>query len=129
MPPRYSNPDRRPIQNQAADSLMRYAGQTATWSIYVSASAGIPAAYVDASACYRHQTITAIFGRGMLGQFPEYQVAAGMQAAGMMIMTSPYKIGRQDEIKFNGAVYRVEADPMPARMVGHYSVQLKRGEG
>lgn len=125
----FSRPDRRPAASRMQDTLFRYGGNTATWSIYVSASAGIPEAGLGDSACYRHQTITAIFGRGILGQFPEMQSPAGMEAAGMMIMTSPWKVGRQDEIKFNGVTYRVEADAMPAKMVGHWSVQLKRGEG
>lgn len=129
MPSNFSRPDRRPMFAQTNDSIMKYAGNTATWSQYVSASAGIPAAGIGDSACYRHQTITAVFGRGLLGQMLEYQVAAGMQAAGVMQMSSRYKIGRQDEIRFNDVTYRVEGDPMPARMLGHWVVTLKRGDG
>lgn len=126
---RFSRPDRRPMYTQTQDSVMRYAGNTATWRQYVSASAGV-AEYGEGSALfYAERTITAVFGRGILGQFLEYQQAAGMEAAGVVPMSSPWKIGRQDEIVWRGVTYRVEADPVPARMLGHWTVQLKRANG
>lgn len=129
MPSQFSRPDRQPLFNQVQNSVFKYAGSTATWRQYVSASAGVPAAGIGSALYYREQTITAVFGRGLLGQFLEYQVAAGMQAAGIVLMASPHRIARQDEIVWRGTTYRVEADPVPARIVGHWVVNLKRGDG
>lgn len=126
MPARFSRPETGRFNQQANDSIMRHAGNTATWRQFVSATSGSKVAGIGASAFYREQVITGVFGRGVLGQFPETQIAAGMQAAGMVLMSSPHPIGRRDEIVWRGATYRVESDAVPARMVGHWQVSLKR---
>jgi hypothetical protein len=129
MPSQFSRPDRQPLANQSYDSILKYAGYTATWRAYMSASAGVPAAGIGSATYYRESTITAIFGRGIPGMFQEMQLPAGLQAAGVVMMASPHKIGRQDEILWRGTTYRVEADPVPVSLTNYFQVQLKRGDG
>ncbi len=122
----YSRPDKRRL-NQNAERIYQYAGVTATWRQYVSASAGIPEAGIGDGQYYRTQTITGQFGN-ILGAPRIYEAVAapGLIAAGMLQMVSRERIGRQDEIIYNSAYYRVESDPVPAPLAGWWVTQIKR---
>lgn len=113
------------IAVQQTDAF-RYAGQTATWRQYISASAVTSSAryagFSDAPR-YQERTITALFGRV---EQNEQQQAAGMMAAADIFAVTREPIGRQDEITWQGTTYRVEGVPVPARIAGTWTVMLKR---
>lgn len=122
----YSRPNQKRM-GQQAERIYQYAGVTATWRQYVSASAGIPEAGIGDGQYYRTQTITGQFGV-MLSppKIGEGNGAAGQIAAGLFQMVSRERIGRQDEIIYNSAYYRVESDPVPAPLAGWWVTQIKR---
>lgn len=122
----YSRPDKRRF-NLNGERIYQYAGVTATWRQYISAVAGVPEAGIGNSAFYRQQTITGQFGV-MLSppKIGEGNGAAGQIAAGMFQMVSRERIGRQDEIVYNGSLHRVESDPVPAPLAGWWVTQIKR---
>jgi hypothetical protein len=122
----YSRPDKKRL-NLNAERIYQYAGVTATWRHFVTAVAGVPEAGISDSGIYRQQTITGQFGV-MLSppKIGESVGAAGQIAAGMFQMVSRERIGRQDEIIYNSAYYRVESDPVPAQLAGWWVTQLKR---
>lgn len=122
----YSRPDRKRL-NVNAERIYQYAGVTATWKQYVSASAGIPEAGIGDGQYYRTQTITGQFGT-MIGlpRIGESNGAVGQIMAGMFQVVSRERITRQDEIVYNGSLYRVESDPVPAQLAGWWVTQIKR---
>lgn len=131
----YRGPDPTRIAGQQADAIFLHAGQTAIWRQYVSASAGNAnalAAGIGSAPAYREQTVTALFGavQSTQGfQQPERATPAGMLAAGEILATVRERPGRQDELVWNGVIYRVESDAVPARIAGTWTVTLKRGTG
>lgn len=122
----YSRPDKRRM-NQNAEHIYTYAGVTATWRQYVSSSAGVPEAGISDTPYYRTQTITGQFGVMLnLPKLGEQVAALGLIAAGQFQMVTRERVGRQDEIIYNSAYYRVESDPVPAQLVGWWVTQIKR---
>lgn len=122
----FSRPDKRRF-NANAERIYTYAGVTATWKQWVSASVSVPEAGFGGEDFYRQQTITGQFGVMLnVPKVLEGAGAAGMIAAGTFQMVTREKIGRRDEIQYNGATYRVESDPVPAQMVGWWVTQIKR---
>ena len=121
----YSKPDRKRL-NQQSEQIYKYAGVTAVWRAYVSASAGVPEAGIGDAQYYRTQVITGHFGFQFLPRFMEGVGAAGLIAAGVVQMSTRERIGRQDEIIYNSGLYRAESDPVPAQMVGWWVTQIKR---
>ena len=123
----YSRPDRRRF-NQNAERVYQYAGVTATWRAFVSAVAGVPEAGIGSAVYYRSSTITGQFGTMIaLPKVGEAVAAPGLIAAGMFQMVTRERVGRQDEIVYNSATYRVESDPVPAMLAGWWVTQIKRG--
>lgn len=120
----YRNPNQPRILNQAA-TVFQYAGQTATWMQYASASTGVPVAGKGITPFYREQTITGLFNP--LPVSNEMQSPAGMIAATQFQATTRERIGRQDQVRWRGEVYRVESDPSPATLPGYWVATLKRG--
>lgn len=122
----YSRPDKKRM-NANADRIYHYAGTTATWRQYVSASAGVPEAGIGDTQYYRQQTITGQFGVMLnLPKVLENVAAPGLIAAGAFQMVTRERVGRQDEVIYNSATYRVESDPVPAQLVGWWVTQIKR---
>lgn len=122
----YSRPDKRRL-NQNAENVFRYAGVTATWRQYISSSAGVPEAGIGDQFYYRQSTITGQFGVMLnLPKIGEAVAAPGLIANGMFQMVTRERIGRQDEIIYNSAYYRVEADPVPDELAGWWVTQIKR---
>lgn len=122
----WSRPNRNRI-NSNAERVYRDAGVTAVWRQYVSASTGVSEAGFGDTQYYRTQTITGHFGNIIaLPRVNENIAAAGLIAAGIVPMTTREHIGRQDEIIYNSALYRVESDPVPAQLVGWWVTQIKR---
>lgn len=120
----YRNPDQARIQAQAA-TIFQYAGQTALWRQYVSASAGVSVVGMGTTLYYREQPITALFAP--LPANPEDQTPAGMIASDMFQVTTTQRVGRQDQLVWRGDVYRLESDPTPAPLPGMWVSQVKRG--
>lgn len=109
-----------------------YAGQTAMWRQFISASAGNAAAGYGSAVYYREQTITAVFGGGGIGGGVvnanlEKARAAGMIPDGSIRMSTPFPVGSQDEVVWNGVRYRVDTVSQPSTMNNHYMSILVRG--
>jgi hypothetical protein len=121
----YSRPNQKRI-GQQSDPIFKYAGVTATWRQYVSASGAVPEAGIGDTQYYRQSTITGHFGFQFLPRFMENVAAPGLIAAGVVQMSTRERIGRQDEIIYNSGTYRVESDPVPAALPGWWVTQIKR---
>lgn len=121
----YRNPNRTRI-GQQSDTIFQYGGQTATLRSYISASAGVSVAGFGSTLYYRERTITALFAP--LPANPEAQTPAGMLAADQFQVTTREPIGRRDELRWRGNVYRIESDPSPATLNGFWVALVKRGE-
>lgn len=121
------NPNRCRQNTQTRDNILQYAGQTATWRQWVSASTGNPMAGFGAIQYYRQQTITALFNAGMVGTNTQQQFAGGQFPSGMLQMTTREKMSNLDEILYNGFRYRVDTDGQPSVMNGFYMTMIKRG--
>lgn len=122
--PGYRNPDRQRIQTQAG-TIFQYAGQTATWRDYSSASAGVSVAGFGSTPFYRQQTITALFRP--LPVNLETQTPAGLLAATQFQVTTREQLGRLDYLIWKGDTYRVESDPAPATLPGMWIATVVRG--
>lgn len=120
----YRGVDHKRHQLQTTE-IMQQAGQTATWRKFVSGVAGASPSFGSAFY-YREQTITAFFGRNTIGQVGERQTPAGMLAAGDVWMVCREQVGRRDEIRWRGSIYRVDGDAVPAVIASHWAVGLKR---
>lgn len=120
---RSPNRDRMTLQN---NEIFRHAGSTATWRQYVSGSAGASIAGFGSAYHYREQTITAMFGQNMVAQIGERQVPGGMIAGGGISVVTKERLGRKDELRWMGSIYRVEGEPIPSQLVGHWVTILKR---
>lgn len=121
----YRNPNLARIQGQEA-AIFQYAGQTATWRAYISASAGVSVAGFQPTPYYAERTITALFAP--LPRAPEMQQAAGMIVSDEFQVTTQVKLQRQDELRWRGERYRVDSDPSPAALPGTYVCIVKRGQ-
>lgn len=119
----YRNPHQPRIQAQAA-TVFQYAGQTATWRQYISATTGMSVMGRGAVVSYREQAITALFKP--LPPNPETQTPAGMIAADQFQVTTTQRLNRQDELRWKGDLYSVESDPSPATMPGYWVSEVKR---
>lgn len=121
----YRNPDQRRILNQS-QTIFQYAGQTATWRQYISASAGVSVAGFGVTPFYAERTITALFAP--LPRAPEMQQPAGMIVSDEFQVTTKEHLQRQDELRWRGERYRVDSDPSPATLPGTYVFTVKRGQ-
>jgi len=121
----YRNPDPTRIAQQQA-TIFQYAGQTATWREYISASAGVAVAGFGSTPYYAERTITALFAP--LPRAPELQGAAGMIVSDEFMVTTTQPVQRMDELRWRGERYRVESDPSPATLPGTYVFTVKRGQ-
>ncbi len=128
----YRNPIR---QRQAAQTneIIKYAGFTATWRQYVSASAGVSVAGFGSANYYREQTVTAVFGGGVVGGGVvnanlQRQLGMGQQEAGTVRVTTQEKLSKFDEFIWNGVRYRVDTDSQFSPLNGYYMSILTRGD-
>jgi hypothetical protein len=113
--------------------VQEYAGQTATWRQYVSASAGNAMAGYGSVSYYREQTITAVFGGGGVGGGVtnanlEQTRAAGMIAEGNIRISTSFPLSNRDEVIWQGVRYRVDTNSQLSRMNQHYMSILVRGD-
>jgi hypothetical protein len=131
----YFNPNRR-IQGLQTDVIKQYAGQTATWRQFVSASAGVSVAGFGSANSYREQLITAVFGGGVQGNMGggtvnanfEMSRAAGNIAAGVVRVSTREPLGNNDEIVWRGIKYRVDTEAQVSTLNGYYMSILVRSD-
>lgn len=125
----YRGPNTTRQTNQLANNIFRYAGETATWRKYVSASAGNPVVGLGSASYYQERLITAmLYGQvGMGLNLPENQTFAGMLAVGQFLASTTEPLGRQDELLWRGTTYRVDGDTVPNHIAGTHTVVVKRG--
>lgn len=124
MPYRGPNPERQ--RQQTNTTVMTHAGNTATWMQYISASGGIPAAGIGATAFWREQLITAVFSPAQ-GQ-PEEQTPGGMLADAELTVVTEQQLGRNDRLIWRGVEYRVDSDPQPSKLNDGWISLIKRGD-
>ncbi len=122
----YRSPDPQRQRKQTNATVMKYAGNTATWMQYISASGGIPAAGIGATAFWREQVITAVFAPAA-GQ-EEMQTPGGMLAAADLTVATEQQLGRNDRLLWRGVEYRVDSDPQPSKLNNGWISLIKRGE-
>ncbi len=121
----YRGPNSARISRQSRANQFAYAGQTAIWRQYVSASAGRSFMGIGAGSGYRQQVITALFAAAYSGQ-PEMQTPAGLIANADFMVTTQVQMKRTDELIWRGVTYRVESDPTPSRMDSTWMSLVKR---
>lgn len=120
----YHGPNARRIAAQQVDTIFQHAGQAVTWRQYISASAGVSVAGFGSTPSYREQTITALFGPV---HQPETQTPVGMMAVGELACTTRERLARQDTLVWNGVQYRIDSDPVAARITDAFYCVVKRG--
>ena len=125
----YRGPNFNRMQSQQGD-IFNYVGQTATWRVYVSSTTGVRERGQGDTYYYAERTITGLFAG--LGQdapaFSEGALPAGMLTSGMMRAVTREELGRRDELRWRGNVYRVQSDPIPNFVSGLWETILKRGD-
>jgi len=125
----YRGPQTGRARVQVDQAIIQHAGQGMVWRQFVSASSGATLAGFGPTRYYRESTITGIMGRApMLFIVPEGQTPAGAMAQGRFLVTTREKLGREDELVWQGDVYRVESEPTPARLSNMWTVEVKRGD-
>jgi len=108
----YRGPDAMRIRAQSTN-ILQYAGQTAIWQHFVSASGGTPAAGLTNTLYFRQTVITALFSNL---QQPEDATPAGMIAGSRFSVISQERIERDDRLIWNGIDLRVDSDPVTSRI-------------
>ncbi len=108
-------PDYGRMQRQQ-NTIAEFAGETAKWEAYVSASAGVsPVAGLGNEPQYITRTITALFAQP---KFDEQPVAGGEFLAGDMMVSMANLAHANDRIIWRGNVYHVQGLPIPQTVLG-----------
>lgn len=126
----YRNPI-KPRQAAQTNVIMQYAGFTATWRQYVSASAGVSVAGFEGGMYYREQTITALLGgnnASIVSPNIQRQSPGGQLENGTLRIVTHERITGNDEIIWRGVRYRVDADSQPSQLNGYWMSMLTRGD-
>jgi len=123
----------RPLYHAQTDNILQYAGQTATWHQYVSATTGVPAAGIGGQSYYVDSVITAVFGGGgvgggVVGANLTRQLALGQLEAGQVRISTHQPLSKEDEVIWNGIRYRVDTDSQFSPLNGFYMSILTRGD-
>lgn len=121
----------RPRQFRQQLDILKYAGHTAIWRQYISATTGTQDAGLGDTLYYREQWVSALFGGGPLGSYGpavERQAALGMITSDGIQAVTRQKLGVRDELVWRGEVYRIESESVPSLMDGFYMTELARGE-
>jgi hypothetical protein len=108
----YRGPDATRIRAQTTN-ILQYAGQTALWQHFVSASGGTPAAGLTNTLYFRQTVITALFSNL---QQPEDATPAGMIAGSRFSVITQERLERDDRLVWNGVDLRVDSDPVTSRI-------------
>jgi len=115
-------------RNQQVADVMRYAGHTAVWHQFVSATTGNSVAGIGGVDYYQQNTVSAFFGQYFLPVESERPGAAGQIVVGRFNMVSQFRPGTADEITWDGVLYRVDSDSKPSKLAGMYLTEIQRGD-
>lgn len=126
----YRGPNTQRISNQMQANQFQYAGQTAVWRQFISASAGLDYAGYGSTPFYREQLITALFKatQGFTLTQPELQTPAGMTIDADYLVVTQQKLHRQDELRYMGSAWRIDSDSTFSRLDKTWINVLKRGD-
>ena len=108
-------------------NIAAWVGETATWRKAVSAQAGQPAYGVGDTPRFVERTVSGLFQPVTIEQITR---AGGQLLAGDIQATlldcAPTE---RDEVRWSGAIYRVEGQPVAVAIVGRdgWRVLLRRG--
>lgn len=119
----YRNDTTRRVTQQG--EIFGLFGHVFTWRQFVGSAAGAPVAGMPGKPRYREQQVTGLFTR--MTQ-PETQAAGGQFASADFQVTTAQRLGRNDELVWQGVVYRVESDAVPAPISGTWVTEVKRGK-
>ena len=100
---------------QGLSAILQYAGQTATWRAYISASAGLAEFGLGTGLSYVQKPITAVFDPV---RAQEIWQAGGTYQAGDLRMATVEPVSRRDEIQWEGNRYHVVSDPISVSLFG-----------
>jgi len=130
----YRGPDDQRIQDQLR-VLQFYASEPVTWRQWIGVSTGSGSAYAAGageSACYRDQTISAMFflPRTWEARSHEEQTPGGTLIAGEVLASTFHLLGEQDLVIWRGLPYTVASESIPLHIAGQvwYRTMLRRGE-
>lgn len=108
-------PDYGRMQRQH-NTIAEFAGETARWQAYVSASAGDKPAYGGGNEPqYITRTITALFAQPRINEQP---VEGGEFLAGDMMVSMANQPHANDRIVWRGNVYLIQGHPIPQTVLG-----------
>jgi len=126
----YRNPQIPRLAEQT-EQVMKYAGFTATWRQYISASAGVSVAGFGSAISYREQTITAVLG-SLMGNVVtpniQRQTTMGQTEAGTLRILTKQPLSDKDEFIWRGVRYRIDANSQPSQINGYFMSMLTRGD-
>ena len=105
-----------------------FASSVFVWRRFASAVSGNTLAGIAPRRYYQESEARGVWmnenGNGNVSvQLPGGQVAAGELKVSLNVCP-----GLNDELVYGSAIYRVDAQPMPSKMNGHWMVALKRGD-
>jgi hypothetical protein len=120
----YRGPDATRIRAQTTN-ILQYAGQTALWQHFVSASGGTPAAGLTNTLYFRQTVITALFSNL---QQPEDATPAGMIAASRFSVITQERLERDDRLVWNGVDLRIDSDPVTSRITNLWVSEAVRAD-
>lgn len=120
----YRGPDAQRIRAQTTN-IFQYAGQTALWQHFVSASGGTPAAGLTNTLYFRETIITALLSNL---QQPEGATPAGMLAASRFSVITQERLERDDRLVWNGVDLRIDSDPVTSRITNLWVSEAVRAD-
>ncbi len=107
---------RMSLVRQNLSAIMQNAGQTATWRVYQSASAGLAEFGLGSASYYVQRSITAVFS-----PVKPYEVwqGGGQIMAGDVWVTTFERVSQRDEFQWEaGGRYQVISDPVSVPLFG-----------
>ena len=120
----YRGPQHNRITLQRRE-VMQHAGHTVTWKQYVSASTGSPLLGIGDTLYYRQQAISAHM---VYSANTEQQVNGGQMVGQTLYAVTYQTLGIQDELVWNGDVYRIQSQSQPSKIAGQWNTRLEKGD-
>ena len=100
---------------QGLSAILQYAGQTATWRQFISASAGLAEFGMGTANSYVARPFTGIFDAV---KPQEIWQAGGFILAGDVWVTTIEPLAKRDEVQWDGARYQVVTEAAPMTLFG-----------
>ena len=129
----YRNPQ-HPRHAAQKSVIQQYAGQTALWHKWASATTGNPVAGLGRTDYFQTSVITGVFGGGLsvpgagiMGVVHDKPRPGGMVQVGDLRLVTDAQINSRDEVTWQGVRYRAETDAQPTIMAsGYWMITLTR---